>query len=147
MSDRIKHSREEWDRINAERRKAEDEAYAKRKAQGEVASSQTSSELVLPDLDEIRSSQPITPKEIQKVLIWHRELHEPMRMILSRAIRIGGKLRCWHDLIPHGKWLKWCSANLSEINQRTIQYYLQLWENREWLETRPNTKPVSDLPE
>jgi hypothetical protein len=79
--------------------------------------------------------------------MWHRELCEPMRMMFNRAARIGCKLRSWHDLIPHGKWLEWCRQNIPEIHERSIQNYLRLWDNHEWLVARLNTKPDSDLEE
>ena len=71
----------------------------------------------------------------------------PERILLDRAFEIGFKLTCWHDLVPHGKWLKWLDPNM-EIPERRARRYVQLWENREWLLGRfPESGPGADLDE
>jgi hypothetical protein len=67
------------------------------------------------------------------------------RMALERAMEIGFKLRCWRDLVPHGKWAKWCEANIPEIRERTIQHYIQLWDNNELIWSHFKSETVSDL--
>lgn len=105
---------------------------------------------VVPDPNEIRPYRLIPQKEIDEVIQWHLEMFDLRRMALNRAIKIGFKLRCWHDLIPHGKWLKWLKANLP-IEERMAQRYLQLWDNHEVIERhfgdRFNSDCVSDLDE
>jgi hypothetical protein len=60
--------------------------------------------IVIPDPEEIRPSRPIPQKEIDEVKRKHVEI---AHAVLSSALEIGFKLRCWHDLIPHGQWMKW----------------------------------------
>jgi hypothetical protein len=90
----------------------------------------TAVELTIPDPDEIRPRRPIPQAEITEVENWHRELHDLRRWALNRAFDIGFKLRCWHDLIPHGKWLPWLKANVA-IPERTASQYLLLWDHNE----------------
>jgi hypothetical protein len=99
------------------------------------------------DPDEIRPIRPILKSEIINVLNLHAEMLDLRRMALNRAFDIGFKLRCWHDLIPHGKWTKWCEANIPQIHERTIRRYLQLWDNHELIRTHFKSDTVSDLDE
>jgi hypothetical protein len=137
--DRILHSKEQWAQIEAE---------AMRVA-GKKGAAANLSKLILPEQEEIRSARPIPKAEIQEVVVRHQRLHNPMRLLLTEAYFIGHKLRGWHDLIAHGKWLKWCAANIPEIHERTIQRYLKLAENQKWLESefqkRREMGLVSDL--
>jgi hypothetical protein len=134
MSDHIEHSREEWDRINAERCKSEDGAYAKRKAQGEVASSQTSSELVLPDLDEIGPYRPISQEEIAEV----KRLHDDIVTTPLKIFRLGQLLASQLELIPHGSKEKWRERTYPEIGLTTIRLWIRIAEptNRKRLEDK-----------
>jgi hypothetical protein len=95
-----------------------------------VKSDSTATELTIPDPDEIRPRRPIPRGEIVEVENWHRELHDLRRWALNRAFDIGFKLRCWHDLIPHGQWLPWLRANVA-IPERTAYQYLLLWDHNE----------------
>jgi hypothetical protein len=98
------------------------------------------SELIWPDQAEIRPARPIPNKEIEQVLVWHRTLQYSM---LERAFDIGFKLRCWHDLVPRGRWQEWCQQNISAIPERTVRMYLQLWDNNEWIKARiGNALPI-----
>jgi hypothetical protein len=71
--------------------------------------------------------------------------------MLERAFEIGFRLRCWHDLIPRGRWLEWRQQNIPEIPERTARMYLQLWDNSEWIKARignalPIGQNVEELP-
>jgi hypothetical protein len=105
------------------------------------------STMIIRDPAEIRPTLQIAKREIEEVLNWHRELHQPMRLLLNQAIRIGAKLRGWRDLVPHGRWLEWCQQNIPEIHERMVQNYIRLWDNHEWLATRLNYETVSYLEE
>jgi len=107
--------------------------------------SDTAPTLIVPDLDEVRPRRPIPQSEITRVINLHIEMLDLRRMALNRAMNIGFKLRCWHDLIPHGKWAKWCQANIPEIPERTIQRYIQLWDNQELIRSHFKSDTVSDL--
>jgi len=100
-----------------------------------------------PDSDEIRPARPIPQSEITRVINLHNQMLDLRRMALNRAIDIGFKLRCWRDLIPHGKWLQWCRANLSTIHERTIRNYIDLWDEHELIRNHFKSESVSDLDE
>jgi len=98
------------------------------------------SEIIVPNPDEIRPARPIPRKEIDQLIWMHRDLG---RAMLDRAFEIGFKLRCWHDLIPHGRWLQWCEQNIAEISQRSIQVYLKLWDNNELIKQRIQKRSIA----
>jgi Protein of unknown function (DUF3102) len=106
-----------------------------------------SSNLTIPDPDEIRTMRPIPKKEIIEVIRWDAELHDLRATVLKRAFEIGFRLTSWRGLVSHGKWLKWLSQNLPEIGERRSQQYIQLWEHHEWLEAKFKSETVSDLPD
>jgi hypothetical protein len=132
MSNRIEHSREEWDRINAERRKAEDEAYAKRKAKGEVPGSQTSHQLALPDPDDIRPHRSIPEEEIAEV----KRLHLDVISTPLKIFRLGELLERQLELIPHGDKEKWFEQTYPEIGLTTIRLWIRIARQRSRLETK-----------
>jgi hypothetical protein len=86
---------------------------------------------------------------------WHQELYDLKRLALNRlrrlalnrAFDIGFKLRCWHDLIPHGKWLPWLRANV-QIPERTASQYLLLWDHNEEIKSAFNSESadLGELP-
>jgi hypothetical protein len=98
--------------------------------------------LVIADPDDIRPARPIPQRDIDQVVRWHREL---ARSMLDRAIEIGCKLRCWHDLIPHGRWLEWIRINIPEISERSVQVYLKLWDNNELIKAHFKSAAAADL--
>jgi hypothetical protein len=124
-----------------------------------VKSGSTVAELIIPDSDEIRPRRPIPRDEIIEVEKWHQELHDLKRLALNRlrrlalkrAFDIGFKLRCWHDLIPHGKWLPWLRANV-QIPERTASQYLLLWDHNEEIKATfksadiPDSADLNELP-
>jgi hypothetical protein len=68
--------------------------------------------------------------------------------LLERAFEIGFRLKCWRDLVPHGKWLKWLEQHVPQISERTISRYIRLWDNNEWLKSKLlNQPPLADLSE
>jgi hypothetical protein len=79
MSDRIEHSREEWHRINAERRKVEAESYAKRKAREEVPDSAETKWIV-------RNLYGIHPDD-EPTVVPVRSAELPPRGIMTRGAR------------------------------------------------------------
>jgi hypothetical protein len=106
------------------------------------------SELTLSDPEEIRPRRPIQQKEIDQLLKDHWDLQKGSLFLLERAFEIGFRLRCWHDLLPHGQWLKWLEKHIPQISERTITNYLRLWDNNEWLRTKfPNQQKIADLSE
>jgi hypothetical protein len=124
-------SKEEWDKIEAETRKAQDEAFAKHKAeQGEIVAS---SGFIVSDPDEICPARPISKQEIAHVVMMHKVIFTS----LECAFDIGHKLRNWHGLVPSGKWLKWLEQNIPEISERMASTYIRLWDNHEWLRKHP----------
>lgn len=104
-------------------------------------------QLIIPDPKEIRPYREIPTREIEEVVRWHHELHQPTRLLLNQAIRIGSKLRNWRALVPHGRWREWCEQNIPQIHERMIRRYIQLWDHREWLEQKLEIGHVSDLEE
>jgi hypothetical protein len=100
--------------------------------------------IVISDPDEVRPSRPIPQKEIDEVNVSHVSLAQA---VLRTALQIGFKLRCWHDLIPHGQWLKWCRRNLPNISERSIQVYLRLWDHSDLIEARIKNAAAADLME
>jgi hypothetical protein len=105
------------------------------------------SDLVLPDEDEIRTVRPISQKEIEEVIDLHLNLQKGTLYLLEIAFKIGFKLRCWKNLIPHGKWLKWLEQNAPQISDRNASRYLRLWDNSEWLKPKLKSANVADLDE
>ena len=124
-----------------------------------VHSDSEKTKLTIPDPDEIRPRRAIPRAEITEVENWHQELEDLRRvalnrlgrLALNRAFDIGFKLRCWHDLIPHGKWLPWLKANVA-IPERTASQYLLLWDHNEEIKAafksadNSNSADLSDLP-
>jgi hypothetical protein len=94
---------------------------------------QQDSKLVVADPNEIRPARPIPKKGIAEVIKWHHEVITSGRSALEKAFKIGSRLRGWHDLIPHGRWLEWVKENLP-ISERTVRVYVQLWDNHERIE-------------
>jgi Protein of unknown function (DUF3102) len=121
----------------------------------ENVESEKATELSIPDPDEIRPRRPIPRDEIIEVEKWHQELYDLKRLALNRlrrlalnrAFDIGFKLRCWHDLIPHGKWLPWLRANV-QIPERTASQYLLLWDHNEEIKSAFNSESadLGELP-
>ena len=64
---------------------------------------------------------------------------------MDRAYEIGFKFRCWHNLIPRGKWLQWLRQNVWEISERSVQVYLSLWDNKEAIEAHFKSAESADL--
>jgi hypothetical protein len=108
---------------------------------------QMSEQIIIPDRDEIRPRRKITRAEIADVLEKHQQLKLQCRSTLDRAFEIGLKFRCWHDLIPHGKWLQWLRQNIPEISERSVQVYLSLWDNKEAIEAHFKSADSADLAE
>src|ERR1700693_4430037 len=116
-----------------------------------VESDSKTTEMTIPDPDEIRPRRPIPRTEITEVENWHQELYELRRLALNRlrrlalnrAFDIGFKLRCWHKLIPHGKWLPWLRANVA-IPERTASQYLLLWDHNEEIKAAFKSADNSD---
>jgi hypothetical protein len=107
----------------------------------------TSGPLVLPDENDIRTMRPIPQNEIAEVVKWHSELQDFGRTALTKAFNIGSKLAAWRIVIPHGQWLSWIAANVPEIPERTVQRYIQLWENKERIEAQSKSDTATDLTE
>jgi hypothetical protein len=91
MSDRIEHSREEWDHIDAERRKAEDEAYAKRKAQ-EGLVSVPAKFITRNEFGFLPEDEPAVEAKVKYLLTQHHELELMPWKMLERAWAIGMEL-------------------------------------------------------
>jgi hypothetical protein len=131
-AEHILRPKEEWEQIEAEQRKAEDEAAAKRKVQGEVVGPQTSNKLVLPDSNEISPYFPIPQKEISEV----KRLHEDIITTPLKVFRLGDLLASQLELIPHGSREKWCEQTYPEIGLTTIRLWIRIAKNRNRLEER-----------
>jgi hypothetical protein len=69
--------------------------------------------------------------KINRILAAHDEISLLGKKVLDKAIKLGGMLAEVREQIPHGEWLPWLEQNLPQIPDRTVQRYLQLWENRE----------------
>ena len=90
-TERIQHSKEEWEQIEAERRKAEDEAFAKRKAQGEIVSA--SPRYVVCDSFGIHpDDQIIIQKCIERINQHYRELVGLPKKARDLLFEIGAEL-------------------------------------------------------
>jgi Protein of unknown function (DUF3102) len=100
--------------------------------------------LTIRDDEEIRPDRLIPQKDIDEVNVRHRSLAQA---VLTTALEIGFKLRSWRDLMPHGKWLKWCAINLPNISERSIQVYLKLWEHNDLIQAHLKSAAAADLPE
>ena len=99
---------------------------------------------VIPDPDEIRPSRTIPQREIDEIIRKHVQL---AHSVLPIALEIGFKLRCWHDLIPHGQWLDWCRRKLPNISERSIQVYLRLWKHSDLIQAKIKSADAADLTE
>jgi hypothetical protein len=77
------------------------------------------------------STQLVSQDKVTKVLCMHSEIVAASRGTLEKAIKLGGLLCEMREGIDHGGWLPWIEQNISEIPERTVQRYIQLWENRE----------------
>jgi hypothetical protein len=62
----------------------------------------------------------------------HHEILSVARTTLEKAIRIGELLAKQKASLGHGQWLPWLEANV-ELNPRTAQRYIRVWENRQML--------------
>jgi hypothetical protein len=145
--------------INAELSRNEPSDTVSTKIAENVQSEPETTKLIIPDPDEIRPRRAIPRAEITEVENWHQELEDLRRvalnrlrrLALNRAFDIGFRLRCWHELIPHGKWLPWLKANVA-IPERTASQYLLLWDHNEEIKAafksadNSNSADLSDLP-
>ena len=101
---------------------------------------------IVRDDDNIRPDRPIPQQDIDEVIQLHEELLNLPKSSLEKAMKIGFKLRCWHDVIPHGKWMKWCELNIPGISSSASRRYIQLWDNQEiiWSEFKLLQRSNSD---
>jgi hypothetical protein len=116
-----------------ERKRAEDEAFAKRE-------DGTGSSLVFRDDADIRPARPIPVSEIEEVVRWHMRLRTLKSYHL--AFEVGFKLRCWCDLISENQWQGWLAAHLPQIPPEVVHRYLQLWDNHEQLRNGMRLSPL-----
>ena len=130
---RPRHSKDEWAQIEAERRKAEDEAFAERKTQGEVVPAGAR--------PVVRDSFGIHPDEtevirtrIREIVRRHVEIESMPRRMLVLAWEEGQELiELKENKVYSGKWKEFCEDVFPEISLRNIERYIQLAKNKEWL--------------
>jgi hypothetical protein len=81
-------------------------------------------------------------------IIWlHAEICDAPKMTLEKALMAGWELTDQKSKVgKHGKWRQWCAENIPQVPERSVQRYIQLFENREWLQEHYKTDTVSDLP-
>jgi hypothetical protein len=122
LSPKKLHSKEEWARIEAERRKAEDEAWLKRKAQGEV----TSKFVVRNQYGIHPDEESLVQARVKHLLAQHHELElMPWRM-LEKAWEIGEQLIDLKEMVYPKQWTAFCAEILSSVSLRKIERLMQL---------------------
>jgi hypothetical protein len=100
--------------------------------------------IVIRDPGEIRPARRIPQKEIDEINVSHVSLAQA---VLRTVLQIGFKLRCWHDLIPHGRWMEWCNQEPPNISERSVRVYLRLWDHNDLILARLKTADAADLTE
>lgn len=91
----------------------------------------------------VEESEPI----VIEVIRLHDEVCNESRSTLQKAFRIGELLTKQKSELQHGEWGQWCITHIPTISERTIQRYMQLWDNKGWLtSTFLKSDTVSDLP-
>jgi hypothetical protein len=132
----IQHLREEWDKIEAERRNDEDEASARRKEREEIVPAGP--------LYVVRDSFGIHPDEqtdiqtcVDRINQRYQELAGMPRRVRDLLFEIGAELLdLKSNKVYPDKWTDFCAEKFKGIGQRQIQRYMQLAENRSWLEAK-----------
>jgi hypothetical protein len=133
-TDRIQHSKEEWDRIEAEN-KAEDEAFAKRRAQREIVAA--GSGYIFRDLYGIHPDEQIQVQEsVDRINQRFRELFGLRRKAIELVFEIGAELCELKENKVPGKWTEFCKAKFPTIHQRSLEDYMKLARERPWLESK-----------
>jgi hypothetical protein len=91
-----------------------------------------SSDFMVREPDDIASARRIGQKEINQVVDFYRRLPGlSFEKQVYCLLEIGFHLRCWHDLLPAGRWRQWHKAHLSEIPLPVIDRCLDLWDRNE----------------
>jgi hypothetical protein len=134
-TERTKHSKEEWDRVNAERSKAEDEAYAQRKAQEGAPSPGPMKLAIRNEFGIYPDEQALIQGRIDQINRHFKEAKDLGRRAKQLAFGIGAELiDLKENKVYQGKWTDFCKAKFPEIHQRVLENCMQLARNREWLE-------------
>jgi len=83
----------------------------------------------------------IEKSRIDEILKLHKELKSIGRKGFTLAMRLGELLIDTKKEIKHGRWNIWLKNNLSDIDERTAQRYMNLYRHRDILKN----DSVSDL--
>jgi hypothetical protein len=92
------------------------------------------------------STQLVPQEKINAILATHAEICSVSARALEKAIKLGGVLFELRETFPHGEWLPWIEKNLTRISERTVQVYIQLWENREIIKAELKSAASAYLP-
>jgi len=83
--------------------------------------------------------------EIAEIKRKHESIFNATQTVLASAIEVGEWFLVQHERIEHGDWIPWLSKNFPEITTRTIQRYILLAKNKEFLETKFQIRPAESF--
>jgi hypothetical protein len=137
MNDRITHTTEEWAQLEAEQLKAEDEAFARRKAQEGVLSPAFTKLVFRSEYGIHPDEQVLVQGRIDRINQHFQEVKASWQRAKQLAFEIGAELiDLKENKVYSGKWTHFCKAKFPEIHQRVLENCMQLARNREWLERK-----------
>lgn len=106
-----------------------------------------SDRLIIRDVTAVAELEPVTGETLAtKIIRLHTEIRDASRMTLEKAFLAGELLAEKKSEVEYGNWLQWCSENIPQVPERSVQRYIQLFENKDWLIENYKTDTVSDLP-
>jgi hypothetical protein len=92
------------------------------------------------DLEPLADDSEVDRVEIKRL---HDSIYHYAALAIREATRIGEILTRRKKLVGHGNWLPWLAAN-AEFTEVTACKYMALFEERDWLKSKPPSLDLTD---